>query len=127
MYHPTLDEVKALAEKGNLVPIYREVMADLETPVSAYLKVAGGAGSFLLESIEGGEKVARFSFIGTEPYRVFASGPGLEYDGDPLKVIEEELSRYNTVPVAGLPRFQGGAVGYLAYDAARHFERLPTP
>ena len=128
MYHPTLDEVKALAGRGgNLVAIHREVIADLETPVSAYLKVARGRYSFLLESVEGGERLARYSFIGTEPYRVVRSGPGLEHDGDPLRVVADELGRFKLVPVPGLPAFHGGAVGYLAYDAVRHFERLPTP
>jgi anthranilate synthase component 1 len=127
MYHPALDEVKALSGRGNLVAIHREVMADLETPVSAYLKVARGRYSFLLESVEGGERLARFSFIGTEPYRVLRTGPDLDHAGDPLRVIEDELSRFKLVPVPGLPPFHGGAVGYLSYDTARHFERLPAP
>jgi anthranilate synthase component I len=127
MYHPTLDEAKQLAHKGNLVAVYREVMADLETPVSAYLKVAQGRYSFLLESVEGGERLARYSFIGTEPYRVLKTGPGQMHDGDPLRLIEEEMSRFKLVPLPGLPPFHGGAVGYLSYDVVRHFERLPTP
>ncbi len=126
MYQPTLDDVKALVGRGNLVAIHREVMADLETPVSAYLKVARGRTSFLLESVEGGERLARYSFIGTEPYRVLTSGPGRECEGDPLNVIESELNRFTLVPVPGLPAFHGGAVGYLAYDVVRHFERLPS-
>jgi anthranilate synthase component 1 len=127
MYQPTLDEVKALAGRGNLVAVYREVLADLETPVSAYLKVARGPYSFLLESVEGGERLARYSFIGTEPYRVLRTGPGHGPDADPLRLVEEELRRFVPVPVPGLPPFTGGAVGYLAYDAVRHFERVPTP
>jgi anthranilate synthase component I len=127
MYRPTLEEVKGLAGRGNVVAIHREVMADLETPVSAYLKVARGPYSFLLESVEGGERLARFSVIGTEPYRVLKFGPGQDYDGDPLCAIDEELRRFKVVPVPGLPAFHGGAVGYLSYDAVRHFERLPTP
>ena len=128
MYHPTLDEVKSLVGQGNLVPIYREINADLETPVSAYLKVARPPYSFLLESVEGGERMARYSFLGTEPYGVIKTGPG-QKDGnvDPLLPIQEEMSRYNVVSVAGLPRFHGGAVGYLAFEAADHFERLPSP
>ena len=70
MYSPSLDQVRTLARNGNLVPIYREIDADLETPVSAYLKVARPPYSFLLESVEGGERLARYSFIGTEPYSV---------------------------------------------------------
>src|SRR5581483_10715646 len=127
MYHPTLDEAKQMARRGNLVAVYREVMADLETPVSAYLKVAQGRYSFLLESVEGGERLARYSFIGTEPYRVLKTGSGQAYEGDPLRLIEEEMNRFKLVPTPGLPPFHGGAVGYLSYDVVRHFERLPTP
>jgi len=130
MLRPTLEEVKALAAegRGNLVPVYREVLADMETPVSAYLKVARGRHSFLLESVEGGERLARYSFIGTEPYRVLKTGerPG-EVPGDPLVHIEDELRRFRPVAVPGLPRFHGGAVGYLAYEVARYYERLPMP
>ena len=124
MLRPTLDEVRAIAKKGggNLVPIYREVTADLETPVSAFLKVREGAYSFLLESVEGGERLARYSFIGTQPYRVLKTGPGHDYSGDPLIPLEQEVSRFKTVAVPGLPAFTGGAIGYVAYDAVRHFE-----
>ena len=69
MYYPSLEEVKHLASKGNLIPVFKEIDADLETPVSAYLKVARGSYSFLLESVEGGENLGRYSMIGTEPYR----------------------------------------------------------
>jgi anthranilate synthase component 1 len=129
-YRPSLEEAKALASQGNVVPIYREVPADLETPVSAFLKVARGKHSFLLESVEGGEQVARYSFIGTEPYRVLRSGSHAERNeepGDPLVQIERELSRFRVAPVPGLPRFHGGAVGYMGYEVARHYERLPVP
>ncbi|MBI2872363.1 MAG: anthranilate synthase component I [Chloroflexi bacterium] len=123
MHHPTLDEVKALAGHGNLVPVYREINADLETPVSAYLKVARGPYSFLLESVEGGERLARYSFMGTEPHRVVRTGPGQpDGEGDPLDLVQAELSRRRPVPVAGLPRFIGGAVGYLGYECVSHFE-----
>ena len=123
---PDLDEVLAFAEAGtgNIVAVYREVRADLETPVSAYLKVARGPYSFLLESVEGGERLGRYSFIGTEPYRVEALD---QADGDPLLAIEDELGRLRSVPVPRLPRFHGGAVGYLGYEAVGHFERLPMP
>ena len=125
-YTPTLEDVKAMAGRGNIVPVYREVAADLETPVSAYLKVARGDFSFLLESVEGGERLARYSFIGTEPYRVLRTGAG-EPGGDPLLQIEDELHRYQLVSVPGLPRFHGGAVGYLAYEVAQYYEKLPVP
>ncbi|MGQ9572886.1 MAG: anthranilate synthase component I [Dehalococcoidia bacterium] len=128
VYYPSLAQVKKLAGHGNLAPIYREVTGDLETPVSAYLKVAQGDHSFLLESVEGGERLARYSFIGTEPYRVLRLGPyaDLSQGSDPLLAIEEELGRFRLAPVEGLPRFTGGAVGYLSYEAIRHFEpRVP--
>jgi anthranilate synthase component 1 len=129
-YTPSLDEAKALAGRGNIVPVFREVPADLETPVSAYLKVARGRHSFLLESVEGGERLARYSFIGTEPYRVLRTGERAaanETPGDPLLHIEDELRRLKPVAIAGLPRFHGGAVGYMAYECARYYERLPVP
>ena len=122
MYYPTIEKAKSLAKTSNLVPVYREIMADLETPVSAYLKIARGPYSFLLESVEGSERIARYSFIGTEPYKVLRGG-----GGDPLKEIEAELAKIAPAKVEGLPRFHGGAVGYLTYDAVRHFERLPSP
>jgi anthranilate synthase component 1 len=129
-YFPTLDDVKRMAGQGNAVPVYREVIADLETPVSAYLKVARGKHSFLLESVEGGERLARYSFIGTEPYRVLRTGADAaanETPGDPLRHIEDELRRFQPVRIEGLPRFHGGAVGYLAYEVARYYEKLPMP
>ncbi len=123
MHTPTLEDVRGLAKQGNLVPVYREVAADMETPVSAYLKVTRGAYSFLLESVEGGERWGRYSFIGTEPHKVFrAPKAGARGGGDPLRVIEDELARYTLVKVPGLPRFHGGAVGYLAWETVRYFE-----
>jgi anthranilate synthase component 1 len=127
-YVPSLEDVKAMAGRGNVVPVYREVAADLETPVSAYLKVARGKHSFLLESVEGGERLARYSFIGTEPYRILRTGAGNgAVEGDPLVHIEDELRRLQAVRVPGLPRFHGGAVGYMSYEVARYYERLPMP
>jgi len=125
MYYPTLEEVKKLKKDGNLVPIYREIVADLETPVSAFLKINRGGYSFLLESVEGGEQLARYSFIGTEPYRVLTTRG--EDKTDPLPLIAEELKKYKIVPVSGLPKFCGGAVGYLAYETITRFEDLPSP
>lgn len=124
MYTPSREEFHKLAGRGNLVPVYREILADLETPVSAYLKVARGDYSFLLESVEGGERLARYSFIGTDPYKVILA----DGTSDPLVPVEQELARYRPVPEPGLPPFQGGAVGYVSYDAVRHFEpRLIAP
>ncbi|GAI65681.1 unnamed protein product, partial [marine sediment metagenome] len=96
MYYPTLEEVKKLKSEGNLVPVYRELVADLETPVSAFLKVNRGGYSFLLESVEGGERLARYSFIGTEPYKVLTTKGGGKID--PLPHIAQELNKYNIVP-----------------------------
>ncbi|MFH0941767.1 MAG: anthranilate synthase component I [Chloroflexota bacterium] len=124
MYYPTLEEVKKHASEGNLIPVYREIVADLETPVSAFLKISRDGPSFLLESVEGGQHLARYSFIGTEPYRVLKLGK----DGaDPLPLIAEELGQYRLVKLGDLPRFCGGAVGYLGYEVATRFEELPSP
>jgi anthranilate synthase component 1 len=125
MYYPTLEEVRRLKKYGNLVPVCRDIQADLETPVSAYLKMARGNYSFLLESVEGGERLARYSFIGTEPLLVLRVVD--EHPVDPLALAERELARLHPVSIAGLPRFHGGMVGYLSYEVARHFERLPCP
>lgn len=125
MYYPTLKEVRQLKKQGNLVPVWRDIQADLETPVSAYLKIARGNYSFLLESVEGGERLARYSFIGTEPSLVLKTENGNPVD--PLLLVEEEFARLHPVPIAGLPRFHGGMVGYLSYEVARYFERLPCP
>ena len=125
MYYPSLSEVKKISRYGNLIPVYREIMADLETPVSAYLKIARGNYSFLLESVEGGEQLARYSFIGTEPDII------LKTDGnsrvDPLALVEMELARFRPVSNVDLPRFHGGMVGYLGYEVVRHFEKIPLP
>src|SRR5206468_1808153 len=137
-YTPDLQSLLELAKRGenNLAPVFRDIPADLETPVSAFLKVARGEHAFLLESVEGGERLARYSFIGTEPYRVLRSGPYADstQGSDSLREVEQELSRYKishpkaTDPRSALPRFTGGAVGFLAYDVVRHFEpRVPVP
>jgi len=125
MYYPTLEEVKSRQNEGNSISIYREIVADLETPVSAFLKIQEGGPAFLLESIEGGQRIARYSFIGTDPYKTltFKQNEGI----DPLPLIEKELKRNQAIPVAGLPRFYGGAVGYLGYETAACFEKLPVP
>ena len=128
MYYPSLEEVQSHAGSANLVPVYREINADLETPVSAYLKVARGPYSFLLESVEGGERIARYSFIGTDPMEVIRTGPGEDLGAvDPLVPVERMLSKYRLADVDHLDKFNGGAVGYISYDAVRYFEKLPTP
>jgi anthranilate synthase component 1 len=103
-----------------LEPVVRERMADLETPVSAFAKLRGLGGAFLLESAEGGERMGRYSFIGVAPREVIVSR-----DGDPLAALRRAMAGYARTGGAGLPRFSGGAVGYVGYEASRHFERLP--
>lgn len=138
MFQPSLEEFKQKAKKGNLIPVYREVLADMETPVSAFLKIDDGRHSFLLESMEGGEKWARYSFLGSRPSvivrcfgrtaEVIRSGKKerLSFERDPLEVIKEILSAYRPVPDPALPRFFGGAVGFMGYDVVRFFEELPS-
>ena len=136
MYSPSLEEFRTKASRGNLIPVYREIMADLETPVSAFLKLDRGDFSFLLESVEGGEKWGRYCFLGSEPSILFRSkGSRVEItrygeteiqEGvDPLDALRQLMRDYHPVEVEGLPRFFGGAVGYLTYDMVRFFERLP--
>jgi len=135
-YTPTLEEFDGLCSQGNLIPVYREILADLETPVSAFLKIDQGGDAFLLESVEGGEKWGRYSFLGVGSEMVFTSrGRIVEEvaDGqterrevaDPFLELRNVVSRYRQVTVPGLPRFSGGLVGYVAYDIVRFFERLP--
>ena len=127
-YYPSLGQVESYAKGANLVPVFREINADLETPVSAYMKVAHGLYSYLLESVEGGERIARYSFIGTDPQEIVKTGPAEALgEVDPLKPVEKMLSRYSLADVDYLDKFNGGAVGYISYDAVRYFERLPTP
>jgi len=139
---PTRDEFIQKAALGNLIPVWREVLADMETPVSAFRKVAGGrVNSFLLESVEGGERLGRYSFLGSDPFLIFRSkGDAATITGngrtetislsagtrDPLHVLKELLGRYAYVPSPELPPFVGGAVGMIGYDTVRFFEKLPT-
>lgn len=135
---PSLADFLELSRGGNLVPVFREILADTETPVSAFLKTARGEHAFLLESVVGGDKWGRYSFLGSEPAAVFVSRGTtitLREHGkaertftaaDPLQALRELLAGYHAVPLPGLPRFFGGAVGYVAYDAVRFFERLPS-
>jgi anthranilate synthase component 1 len=136
-YSLTLDEVAELRAQGNVIPLYRQFIADLETPVSAYLKVAQGSYSFLLESVEGGQTLGRYSFLGTDPYLIVRLENGVAYANqrgykqaipydDPLIALQSFLAPYQAVNVPGLPLFLGGAVGYLSYEAVRYFEELPV-
>lgn len=136
---PSLDTVRewlsGRATRPSLIPIYREIMADSETPVSAYARINQGTPGFILESVEGGERIARYSFIGSDPFAqiriadgvatVSLNGKTSVHDvADPLRFLEDELARYRSESVPGLqlPRFVGGAVGYLSYESVRAFE-----
>ena len=99
MYHPTLDEIKNTKWDGNLIPVYREIVADMETPVSAFLKINRGGNSFLLESVEGGQRLARYSFIGTEPYRDLTVKSSDKTD--PLDIIYERTASISGCPAGG--------------------------
>ncbi len=137
MYFPSREEFLNLARKGNLIPVYREILADMETPVSAFCKIDDQKSAFLLESIAGGEKWARYSFLGVGSGRAFRCRDNffeiLENGSpvksgttdDPLRELKLFLSPYQPVTLPGLPRFFGGAVGYLGYDMVRHIEDLP--
>lgn len=134
--YPSYKEFAHRAREGNLIPVYQEVLADIETPVSALLKVSSRKHPFLLESVEGGEKWGRYSFLGFDPALIFRSkGERVEViaggkkrtirvSGSPLDELRVIMSRYTPVHMEGLPRFVGGAVGYAGYDSVRFFEAL---
>jgi anthranilate synthase component 1 len=138
---PDFDRFREMAGRGNVIPIYRELLLDRDTPVSAFEKLGGGPYRFLLESMEGGEKWGRYSMLGTSHTKLFTLvgdtqrliGPeGLVLEertgGHPLGLLQEVVDRDRPVDVPGLPRLSGGAVGYAGYDLVRHLERLPgTP
>ena len=138
MFYPTLEEFREKAKTGNTIPVYRPILADMETPVSAFYKLMPDDFAFLLESVEGGEKVARYSFLGSQPSVLFqskghkvtieylAKGEKVskEYE-DPLTALEEVMHNYQPVNIEGLPQFHGGAVGYMSYDMVRFVEELP--
>ena len=130
------EEFAELARQGTFVPVCKEIVADLLTPVSAFLKIAEDADhAFLLESVEGGEQVARYSFLGKDPFMVLRSrggrtliqqgGTRSESDRPFFEVLREVMAGYQAPFVKGLPRFTGGAVGYLGYDTAAWFEPVP--
>jgi anthranilate synthase component 1 len=138
-YRPGFEEFAALARQGSVVPVYRQLIGDTLTPVSAFCKIQEGEWSFLFESVVGGERLGRYSFLGSGPFLRFESHdrkvvlhePGgrrteLEHP-DPLRLLEEKLSAYRAPHLPGLPRFCGGTVGYAGYDSVRYVERLPNP
>jgi len=136
---PSLEEFEVLAQQGNLVPVVREILADHDTPLSLFRRLDDGRTSFLLESVEGVEKWARYSFIGTGARAIFrARGSVVEWDedgreerfrvdGDPLEVLRARLAEFRPALPENLelPRFRGGAVGMIAYDWVRFVERIP--
>ncbi|HVO66102.1 MAG TPA: anthranilate synthase component I [Syntrophales bacterium] len=136
MYYPKIDTFKKFTGQGNLIPVYKEILADIDTPVSALMKLKSKSHVFLLESVEGGEKWGRFTFLGSDPRIIFrVKGDDVtihengrtrsyKHEGDPLRFLKNLLNIYRPVPVDGLPRFYGGAVGFLSYDVVRYFERL---
>jgi len=135
---PPKQEFLEKSEKGNLIPIYREIIADMDTPVSAFKKLEGHETAFLLESVEGGEKWGRYSFIGVGPFIIFRSKKNnveIEYpngnkqsfsDPMPLDRLRELMAIYKPVEDPELPPFSGGAVGYVAFDEIRNFENLKS-
>jgi anthranilate synthase component 1 len=146
MITPDRDQFKKYAEQGNLIPVIQEVLADTETPVSAYWKIAYDNDgnprphSFLLESVEGGENIGRYSFLGADPMALFvhengkgvmtdSSGKSVSIEGkDIFEEIHNLLKRYRPVDIPGMPPFTGGAVGYASYDVVSEFEKsVPVP
>ena len=133
---PTREEFHQLAREGNLIPVYREIISDLETPVSAFMKIGDDEHAFLLESVEGGENLGRFSFLGSDPSIVFScknhevsitrnGETTTQHSDQPLLLLKELMAPYKPVECQGLPPFIGGAVGYMGYDIVRDFEKLP--
>jgi anthranilate synthase component I len=137
-HRPTFDEFAALARDHTVVPVYRRLTGDTLTPVSAFCKVQEGDWSFLFESVVGGERVGRYSFLGAGPFRTFEAhgtrtrtrdgvGRWMEAESaDPLRDLEEMITAYRAPNIPALPRFCGGAVGYAGYDTVRYVERLPN-
>src|SRR5258708_7735061 len=136
MIQPDFREFQRLAKQGNLIPVYDVFSADLLTPVSAYLRIAQGARySFLLESVEGGEKIARYTFAGAHPEEIFRYANGacvLEgrdrmvwEERDPISFLRERIERFRPVRIPGLPPLIAGAIGYFSYDMVRLIERIP--
>jgi anthranilate synthase component 1 len=136
MIQPLPKEIGRLAEQGTIIPVRKEILGDLLTPAAAFLRVAQGRRRvFLLESVEGGERLARYSFIGWDPFlsvrgkgsSVFIEerGETIQEEARPLDKLREISARFRPAPIAGIPPFIGGGVGYFSYDLVRQFERLP--
>lgn len=137
MFHPELEQVKNLAINHKIIPVSMEVYADMETPISLFKRFEEDGCCFLLESVEGGEKWARYSFIGKNPFLVVSSSEGKtviedrngakrEEYGNPVEILRKIMEDFKGADVKGLPRFNGGAVGFFGYDLARYCEELPN-
>lgn len=138
MYYPSKEEFIELSKKGNLIPVYRNILTDFETPLSAFAKIDKSNYSFLLESVEGGERLARYSILGSNPSLIFSSkgnkititegkiSSNFTSKSDPIDELKKILNRYKIVDVKGLPRFSGGLVGFFGYDMVRFIEKLPV-
>ncbi len=137
-YSLNLDEFRSYAKEGNLIPLYREILADHDTPVSAFAKIDHGPSAYLLESVQGGEEWARYSFLGSGSPIIMVEDRGdlcikkgtrsrrIPSHGAPLDRLREFMETYRPVTVPDLPRFVGGAVGYLGYDIVKTFEDVPS-
>ncbi len=138
MYYPGKEEFIELSKKGNLIPVYRDILTDFETPLSAFAKIDKSDYSFLLESVEGGERLARYSILGSDPSLIFSSkgtkitltegkiSSNYTTKSDPIGELKKILNRYKFVEVKGLPRFSGGLVGFFGYDMVRFIENIPA-
>lgn len=137
MILPDFKTFEALAKQGNIIPVYRELFADMETPLGVYSRLADAPWSFLLESVEGGENLARYSFIGNQPRAVFRSKDRvvtidhcdgnvetISVDDSPVEELKRRMNAFKAVKNTNLPRFTGGAVGYFSYDAVKFFEDI---
>src|SRR5216117_2579243 len=122
---PSLEEVKKLQSQGNVIPVYKSVIADFLTPVSAFLKLEKDRShAFLLESVEGGERIARYSFLGGDPFLIkrYRNGKPADF----IESLRSTMARFHSVSVPNLPPFTGGAVGYFGYDMVRTIEDIPN-
>ncbi|CAG1065416.1 anthranilate synthase component I [uncultured bacterium] len=134
-HSPSLELFREKARTCNIVPVFRDILADTDTPVSAFMKINDGQDAFLLESVEGGEKWGRYSFLGASAKKVIRSkgrtietvegGSVTTAEGDPLEAVKAMMSGFRPASLEGAPRFFGGAIGYMGYDIVRHVEKLP--
>src|SRR5574341_618425 len=136
-YYPAFEEFKQLANGGNIVPVYRQLFADTLTPVSAFQKTSDAEYAFLLESATGGEKISRYSILGSNPFIEFTSvdqrieikrrnqKKEVLHAEDPLVALSKEMKAFTPVQVKGLPNFFSCGVGYIGYDVVRYYESLP--